>query len=145
MTNVGERLEEVAASIVSVAFHADVYLGGEILMLMTQKDLVDIVKLVMQSNIALGEEYVDLTPIVKMKETKTQIKYETTQQIKKTLCHARHGSAAGGSAAGGYDKWGFGGTYVNGYSRGYANGSTAAMMQVRYCKQPKIQDGPSEW
>ena len=39
----------------------------------------------------------------------------------------------GGSAAGGYDKWGFGGTYVNGYSRGYANGS-AAMMQVRKWK-----------
>ena len=75
MTNVGERLEEVAASIVSVAFHADVYLGGEILMLMTQKDLVDIVKLVMQSNIALAEEYVDLTPTVTMKKTKTQIKF----------------------------------------------------------------------
>ena len=75
MTNVGERLEEVAASIVSVAFHADVSLGGEILMLMTQKDLVDIVKLVMQSNIALAEEYVDLTPTVTMKKTKIPIKF----------------------------------------------------------------------
>ena len=66
MINVGEKLEEVAASIVLVAFHVDVYLAGEILMLMTQKDQVDIVKLVMQSNIALAEEYVDLTPTVKM-------------------------------------------------------------------------------
>ena len=42
---------------------------------------------------------------------------------------AQQQSVYGGTAAGGYDKWGFGGTYVNGYSRGYANGS-AAMMQV---------------
>ena len=48
MTNVGEKLEEVAASIVLVAFHADVYLAGEILMPMIQKDQEDIVKLVMQ-------------------------------------------------------------------------------------------------
>ena len=79
MTNVGEKLEEVAASIVLVAFHADVYLAGEILMPMIQKDQEDIVKLVMQSNIALGEEYVDLTPTVNMKETKTQIKFDASK------------------------------------------------------------------
>ena len=39
-------------------------------------------------------------------------------------------SVYGGTGVGGYDKWGFGGTYVNGYSRGYANGS-AAMMQPK--------------
>ena len=79
MTNVGEKLEEVAASIVLVAFRADVYLAGEILMPMIQKDQEDIVKLVMQSNIALGEEYVDLTPTVNMKETKTQIKFDASK------------------------------------------------------------------
>lgn len=77
----GERLEEVAASIVSVAFHADVYLVGGILMLMTQKDLVDIVKLVMQSNIALAEEYVDLAPRVTMQETKTPITFDASKFI----------------------------------------------------------------
>merc|ERR1719450_1636196 len=50
---------------------------------MIQKDQVDIVKLVMQSNIALGEEYVDLTPTVKMKETKTQIKFDAN--VKETF------------------------------------------------------------
>ena len=77
----GERLEEVAASIALVAFHADVYLDGEILMLMTQKDLVDIVKLVMQSNIALAEEYVDLTPTVTTKKTKIPIKFVASKFI----------------------------------------------------------------
>ena len=36
-------------------------------------------------------------------------------------------SLYGGGGVGGYDKWGFGGTYVNGYSRGYANGTAAIM------------------
>ena len=47
MINEEEKSEEVAASIVSEASHADVFLVGETHLLMTQIGLEDIVKPVM--------------------------------------------------------------------------------------------------